>query len=391
MVANDAEPQSVAGDDHSLANAILTGTLQPDLGAYRAIDAALRMKAPDRMVHAAALYLAHETGRDLGLRRSYARSWVPALVELIDRGHLEAAGAAAPQLHEAYPQIPMFEYMTLLFEQVPAPVIDRRDVFRDDPSSDVQIVESPGADLAILAFCGARHTLALSLNLMDRWLAPLGAHVVYLRDWQKVGYIAGITSLGSDMPAAISGLRSITRDLGADRLVCVGNSAGASGALRYAPRLRAERVVALSPITGGKRFAAKIAPEAHEDGLPMWGDLVRLYRRDLGVRVRILYGAQNDGDQQQSVRMAGLPNVTVEAIPGWDSHHLMEGLVRAQRLHRVLGWLVAEDDDLDFDIVRPPRRRAAGAARPGQAKNRAGDRAAVAPLRRRAPGRGPRT
>jgi hypothetical protein len=118
-------------------------------------------------------------------------------------------------------------------------------------------------------------------------------------------------------------------------------------------------VLAFAPITGGREYVRKIAPDAAPSELTAWADLVPLYRRDVGVRVRIMYGELNEGDRQECVRMAGLPNVTVEAVASWDAHHLVGGLVRARRLGQVLGWLTSDDDILDGDPVvgwatRPP-------------------------------------
>ena len=82
---------------------------------------------------------------------------------------------------------------------------------------------------------------------MDRWFAQLGSHVIYVRDRKKIGYTGGIAALGRTWQTTIEGLTRLVSDLGARRVVCIGNSAGASGALRYAGALGAERVLALSP------------------------------------------------------------------------------------------------------------------------------------------------
>jgi hypothetical protein len=351
VIADDesAVAGAVTTNDETVARALLDGQLLPTDEVRQQLDSALRRRVPDRVVHAAALWLAHHDRADLRVRRSHARGWIPGLVELIDEGHLDAAASAAPLLHEAYPQIAIFEYLAMLLGQLPPPAGDERDAFVDDPARDVQVVTYEGADTVLFAFCGARHTLSLALNLIDRWLGQLGMHVVYLRDWRKIGYIGGVSSLGDDIPDTVHALRSLTKELHASRIVCMGNSAGASGALRYAPGLGAERVLAFAPITGGRRFVKKISPEERLDGLRPWGDLVRVYRRDTGVRARLLFGADNEGDRQQSLRMAGLPGVSVEAIPGWDSHHLMEGLLRSGHLARVLGWLASATDELDFE------------------------------------------
>jgi pimeloyl-ACP methyl ester carboxylesterase len=241
---------------------------------------------------------------------------------------------------------------SLAFRQMPPVVENGREPFLDDRSSDVQVVRTPGADTVLIAFCGASHRLGMSTNLLDRWFARLGSQLIYLRDRRKIGYTGGIPVLGHDLATTVDGLRNLVRELGVRRIVALGNSAGASGALRYAKPLGVERVLALAPITGGRKYARLVAPHLPPGVLP-WGDLVPLIRADIGARIRIMYGGRNAGDEQQALRLAGLPGVTVEALPEWDSHHLVGGLLRAGVLDQVLGWLVS-DDDVGSDALTSP-------------------------------------
>lgn len=340
---------------HALARRLLDGVEPIDAAAHQAIDDALRSKSNDPVLHAAALLVAYSAGTDLRLSRSHARGWAPGLHELVDSGHLDAAAAALPKLATAFPQLPYLDYMAFVFRQLPPAVTGSRRPFLDDRGKDVQTVMMPGVDTVIMAFCGATNQLGISTNVLDRWFARTGCHVVYLRDRRKIGYTGGIPVLGRDMAATVTGLNGIARDLDAHRIVCLGNSAGASGALRYARALGAARVLALAPITGGRKYAKLVAPHLPPGGVMPWGDLVPLYRGATGVRARIMYGADNAGDEQQSKRMAGLPGVTVEALPDWESHHLIGGLLRAGRLEDVLGWLVSEQDDADAALTSATR------------------------------------
>lgn len=324
-----------------LARSLLDGEKPVDSGALEKIDVALRRGSTEPVLHAAALWLAFSTGAHLRLGRSNVRGWVPGLHELIDRGHLDAAAYAVPRLTAAWPQVPYLDYMAFVFRHLPRAVDNGREPFVDDPSSDVQIVRTPGADAVVIAFCGARHHLGISLNLSDRWFAQLASHVIYLRDWQKVGFTGGVATLGRDLETTVAALTELVSDLGARRVLCLGNSAGGSGALRYASALGAKRVLALAPMTGGRKYARLVAPHVPPDGATPWGDLKPLYRNGNGVRAHIMYGEKNAGDRQQCVRMAGLPGVTVEALATWESHHLIAGLIRAGRLERVLHWLMS--------------------------------------------------
>ena len=343
---------SVVARGQALARSVLDRTRPADEAARLAVDAALARKSTDRAVHAAALRLAFAADADLGLERSQAKHWAFGLDELIDCGHLEAAAYAAPRLRAAYPRMPYLTYMDLVFRRLPPPAGNGRQLFVDDRGSDVQTVVTPGAETVVVAFCGIGNRLGLSVSLMDRWLARLDSHVIYLRDRRRIGFTGGVPALGPDLATTVGSVTRLVRDLGGRRVVCIGNSAGGAGALRYARPLGADRVLALAPITGGPDFVRKVAPDLPPDGDTPWTDLVPLYRDDGRVRVRILFGENNESDREQSLRMAGLPNVTVEAVPDWDSHHLVGGLLRAGRLEHVLSWLTSGEDRLDFDAVR---------------------------------------
>lgn len=324
-----------------LARSILDTAEPVDPPTRRAVDGALRRGSTDPVLHAAALWIAFDASADLRVNRSLARSWLPGLHELIHSGHLDAAAYALPRLRAAYPQLPYLENMAIVFRRLPPPAGNGRVPFVDDRDSDVQVVETPGATTVILAFCGGSHQLGMPNNLLDRWFAQLPCHVIYLRDRRKAGYTGGIPALGRTMARTIDSLTRLSTDIGARRIVCIGHSAGATGALRYGRPLGARRVVALSPITGGAEYAKNAAQHVPPGVALPWEDLVPLYRDGGGVRAHIVYGEKHAGDRQQCERMIGLPGVSVEALPGWESHHIMGELVRTGRLHRYLGWLTA--------------------------------------------------
>ena len=322
----------------------------------RSIDEGLRRGTTDAVVHAAALWMAFDAGADLRLNRSLARGWLPGLHELIHSGHLDAASYALPKLKSAYPQMRYLENMDIVFKRLPHAVGRGREPFLDDRTSDVQVVEMPGAETMIIGFCGGSHQLGMPINLLDRWLAQTGSHVIYLRDRKKIGYAEGIPTLGDDMASTIDTLRHLAGDVGARRIVCLGHSAGATGALRFARTLGAERVLALSPITGGAEYEERISPHLPTVAGAPWVDLVPLYRDGGGVRAHIVYGEQHEGDRQQCVRMAGLRGITVEALADCESHHIMGELLRAGRLEKVIHWLMSGDESSGLRSLAPPVR-----------------------------------
>jgi len=315
-----------------------------DKAARREIRAALRGGSNDPALYAAAMMLAFSSRTRLHVGVAQARGWFLGLQLLIDEGHLDAAAYAAPRLQAKLPGRKYLDSLAVVFESLPAAVGGDRDPFVDQPTRDVQIVRQPGADTLLIDFCGAGKGPGLPIHLMDRWLARLGVHIVYLRDRRRIGYTGGIPVLGHNIATTVVALTRIADDLGARRIVCLGNSAGGSGALRYAGPLGAHRVLALVPITGGPEYTRRVTPHL-EVGAPFWwGDLTGLYRNETGIRAHLLYGEHNEGDRQQCRRMVGLPGVTVEALPDWDEHHLVVALIRANRLERTLGWLIETEE-----------------------------------------------
>lgn len=349
-VAGAAEPPE-RRPGHSLARRVLDRAVPVDAATRRAIDTAFRLGSSDPVLHAAALWVAWVTRSDLRLNRSLGRNWIPGLDELIHSGHLEAAAYALPTLKAKFPQLRYLENMDFVFHHLPTGVSEGRERFVDDRHKDVQTVRMPGADTAVIAFCGGRHELGMPINLLDRWFAQVDCHLVYLRDRQKIGYTGGIPELGDDVASTIESLAKLVGELGATRIVCLGHSAGASGALHYACALGVERVLALAPITGGLTYSKKFEPHLSAGGVMWWGDLVPLYRSGSGIRAHIVFGDKNAGDRQQSVRMDGLPGVTLEPLPGWESHHMMGELLRTGRLRQLLDWLVAGAGVADPDAL----------------------------------------
>jgi pimeloyl-ACP methyl ester carboxylesterase len=196
---------------------------------------------------------------------------------------------------------------------------------------------------------------------MHRWLAPPGCHLVYLRDLGRAAYANGIASLGTGIPAAIAGLGTVVRSLGVRRVFCFGNSAGGYGALRYAPALGANRVLALSPPTAGPQVIADSRSRHVPAHLYPYDDLVPLYRAIASPpRVHIVFGGASADDRRHAERMAVLPEVTVEELAGWNSHDIVKGLVLAGRLEATLRHLSAHP-------ARPEPVTTQAAVRPGGA------------------------
>lgn len=116
------------------------------------------------------------------------------------------------------------------------------------PKLDAQIVEMPGAQTAVLVFTGGADGMAMPLSIFDRYLAALNVTTIYLKDFNRLAYLAGIRSLGG-YRETLAALRSLLENLGITRLTAIGNCDGASAAIRYGIELGADRILAFGPST----------------------------------------------------------------------------------------------------------------------------------------------
>ncbi len=203
----------------------------------------------------------------------------------------------------------------------------------------MQLVRRPGADTLLVAFCGfgARiHRMSMALSLFQRWLNPLGFHVIYLRDFRRLAYQDGVTPLGEGLAPTVEALRGMAHELEVRRVMCVGVSAGGYGALSYAGALGAERVLAFSPATNldpafntylrwseGSALLSRRFPGGEFDLRP------RLAAQGGRPGATIVYGAQCWDDRFHAEHLAGLPGVELRPIDGFRGH-----MSAAELVHR---------------------------------------------------------
>ena len=203
----------------------------------------------------------------------------------------------------------------------------------DGSSLPVQVGRRGGARTLILAFCGRHGNLGMPLPIAHRWFGRLDASVLYLRDLDGELYLRGIPALASTRRDTAVALDAWRLRLGAERCLCYGNSTGAYAALLYGLELGAAAVLALNTIAvfPEDRIAMRRSALASDwDDRPP--DLASLYaaapRRP---RAHLVFSAGNRADIQSAAAMAGLGNVTTEAIPDHDGHDAHVALVARGR------------------------------------------------------------
>ena len=189
--------------------------------------------------------------------------------------------------------------------------------------------------------------LGLPLPLIHRWLAPLPASLIYLRDLENVYYLNGVRTLGPSREATLTRLRRIIASLNARRIVCYGVSAGGFAALDFGLELGADAVLCMGGMTNvspefnlyttrQKKFLAVQSRfrDARLDMLEAYSNAAR------PPRVCLVYGQNNWDDRIQAEHMAGLSSVTLCAIENCKEHNVtVQAIIRGE-FDGLLDWLL---------------------------------------------------
>ena len=280
--------------------------------------------------HAAAL----REGRFPDIERNQLPIFAGAIDLLLTEGNLQTAEAAVRHLHDAHPRLAYARNLCQAFDHMPEAA--DQPPFEDDASQDVQIVRREGAELVLLLFCDGAMRLGIPLAMVHRWLGLLPAHLIYLRDFQGLHYIAGVPTLGPDRETTLAALREMIGALGAKRVLCLGNSAGFFGALSYGLDLGAEAVVAMSGISNlGSHPSFE---DARAAGAAT--DMRTAYlNAENPPRALLVYGGSFWDDRLQAEYMADLPTVTLCPLSEVKSHHAVMHAVRSGQFQALLDWL----------------------------------------------------
>lgn len=122
----------------------------------------------------------------------------------------------------------------------------KRPVRLEALSAEVQISRSTTSRCVALVFLGLANRAMLPIGVFDRFFAALDISVLYIRDNRRLLGNAGIETLGSSFEDTIHGLRKLISDLGGQRCITVGSSAGGYPAIRYGLELEAEKILCFS-------------------------------------------------------------------------------------------------------------------------------------------------
>lgn len=260
--------------------------------------------------------------------------------DLVARGELERARAMVETL-DARVGKPGFQSLRQMLLNMP-PADPEMAPFMDRPDEDVQIAPRPGARRAVFVFCGHAHRVGVPLNLLHRWLAPLGTHVVYLRDFRRLFYLAGIRSVAGAIDAVPVLVERVARQLGASDIAILGNSGGTYAALRTGLAASAEALIGIGGPNTFERIEDDIARRARLNGLEPQEILARAVPVPVDALLpptRLLYADGNEADRWQAERLEFARNVELHPVEKWPHHAIVGRLAETGALARHLAWL----------------------------------------------------
>ena len=170
----------------------------------------------------------------------------------------------------------------------------------------------------VLVFTGSNDLVSMPLSTFDRYLAPVPASVVYLKDFNRLRFLTGIRSLAADYSGTVSALRQMRDRLGARRVCAIGNCYGGFAAIRYGVELGAERILAFSAMTHGPReteatqeqtrkfVSSRLAAKVPADMIDLAPFLATRSHRG---RIEVFYDGDDPRDASHASRLGGFAGV----------------------------------------------------------------------------------
>jgi hypothetical protein len=273
-------------------------------------------------------------------------AWMGAADWLVESGRLEEGKVILDVLNREQPGVEWAVNLSELLDRAP-PLEPGAPVLADQLLNDFQVVARPGAEVAMILFCGARHRLGMSVSVMHRWLVRLGASLIYVRDFHGQSFLKGVASQGGDLASTMAALRRTMEGLGARRAVCLGCSGGGFGALRYAIELGGCGISMGSPTNMEPAFnqhmnhaavAAQLKAAFPDEDLDLRR---RIEAAAHPPRTLIVYGGKNWNERIHAEHMAGTPGAVLYPLAWYKGHATAPELIRRGELLPVLEAFIA--------------------------------------------------
>jgi tetratricopeptide (TPR) repeat protein len=220
----------------------------------------------------------------------------------------------------------------------------------DDRTKEVQVTRSPNPRGTVVITTGITFG-NLPLAFIDAIFATQGFNVVYLRDFGKRVYLRGVASLGASEDETIAALKRMAGELGGKRLIAMGSSSGGFSAMRVGALMGADVCVSLSGQTAlatyldatrvsawNPSFFVKAQMEREGD-LPF--DLVPVLSRPSKTKFLQFYGADDEEDTRQALRLKGIANVLLIPVRGVGDHFVVDHMIADGSFDALLKELAA--------------------------------------------------
>lgn len=185
-------------------------------------------------------------------------------------------------------------------------------------------IKDAGSTVTVIAFTGLDRRFTVAVYFLERLLSRFGVNLIILYDRQEAYYLAGIPGLGSNVGETCIALKHLCEKMGTRQIICLGQSSGGYGALRYGIELGAHHVLAFSPAYVGVLKPDKRLEIEARTGHRLDDDIVDLRmlyaRRETVPGATIVYGAENRYDERSADALATMRHVTVRPLPGISRH-----------------------------------------------------------------------
>jgi radical SAM superfamily enzyme YgiQ (UPF0313 family)/pimeloyl-ACP methyl ester carboxylesterase len=208
----------------------------------------------------------------------------------------------------------------------------------------IRLREAPGSHALLIAFGDMFGGFGMSSARFTDLIAPLPSHQLLLKDPYHAWYQKGLPGVGDNPRDIARFLAKLCRLLRVDRLVTIGNSAGAYAAMLFGVLLQANEVHAFGPQTrlthmrNAPRYPQYLARliREHGDGLPFrdLGFLLNHYPHPK-TRIHIYYSQLDRLDRRHAQTVRAMRSVTLIPRP-MIGHELMTIFVKNGLLPKVL-------------------------------------------------------
>jgi hypothetical protein len=226
------------------------------------------------------------------------------------------------------------------------------------PLGDTSLLDAPpeillrradtGTDTLVVVFSGMEKRFYVSLQVLDRFLKPYGANVLYLADHSSCAYLNGLPGAAPGYSAMLDLIGRSAAMLQARRVFVLATSIGGFVGLRCAADLRAEAFLGLGIRTDFSLAARQSAGEMirslgkHCRDDAMLIDLrPYLAASQWPSKVHLIAGDSNESDAWQAERLRGLPRVELSFLNKYAEHDVVVGLVERGMFQDVLGGFMA--------------------------------------------------